>query len=183
MTTRMLATSARGLPAVDDEQRAGHVRRRLGGEVDERGTELGRVADAPERDAADDLRTDVRVVDAGHIASRDLAIDPSGAMPENCPAVWIIDGPETPTGGELYEVCDRELLLVGFVRKSTQFPDSPATQCNRLVGILDQLWTLFKVDGLDGQINFRANGARQGFVGDTEGVVQFPVIVRYAREG
>jgi hypothetical protein len=118
--------------------------------------------------------------DSGHVASRDLAIDPSGEMPENCPAVWIIDGPETLTGGELYEVCDRELLLIGFVRKSNQFPDSPATQCNRLIAVLDQLWNLMVVDGI--AADFRANGARQLFAGDTEGIVQFPAVVHYARE-
>ena len=117
-----------------------------------------------------------------HKASRDLTIDPSGEMPENCPAIWIIDGAETLTGGELYEVCDREVLFVGFVRKTNEFADSPATQCNRLIAVLDQLWTLFTIDGLDAQVSFRANGPRELFAGDTEGIVQFPVVVRYARE-
>jgi len=117
-----------------------------------------------------------------HKASRDLAIDPSGEMPENCPAVWIIDGPEHPVGGEMYEVCDRELLLVGFVRKTTEFPDSTATQCNRLISVLDQLWTLFVIPGLSGQVAFKANGPRELFAGDIEGITQFPVVVRYARE-
>jgi hypothetical protein len=116
----------------------------------------------------------------GHVASRELTPDPSGEMPENCPAVWIIDGPELPTGGERYEVCNREVLLVGFVRKSNDFYDTPATQCNRLIAVLDQLWNLMVVDNI--AVDFGANGARQLFAGDTEGIVQFPVVIRYPRE-
>jgi hypothetical protein len=115
-----------------------------------------------------------------HVASRELAIDPSGEMPENCPAIWIIDGPETPTGGEMYEVCNRELLLVGFVRKSNELEDGIPTQCNRLIAILDKLWTLTVVASIS--VMFQTSGPRQLFAGDVEGLVQFPVIVRYTRE-
>src|SRR5690349_17852963 len=67
MTTRRLATSARGLAAVDDDDRAGHEGGCVRGEVDEGGAELVGLADAAERNLAHDLGADLRIVERGGV--------------------------------------------------------------------------------------------------------------------
>src|SRR5262249_49494910 len=80
ITHSTLATAfPRELAAVEDDDRAGHVRGRVRGEVDDERPQLLRLADTAQRDVADDLGPDLDVVER-------LLVE-VGAKPAGCDGI------------------------------------------------------------------------------------------------